>query len=63
LVKEVRTINSQAKAQDKLIREMFVLLARNYILNMQEEIQKQQTAASSTERLVRGQPTSAENRR
>jgi site-specific DNA recombinase len=42
LIKEGQIIKKQARSQDKLIQGIFALLARNYILNMQEEIQKGQ---------------------
>ena len=42
LIKEAQIIKKQARSQDKLIQGIFALLARNYILNMQEEIQKGQ---------------------
>ena len=42
LIKEGQIIKSQGKSQDRLVQGIFALLARNYVLNMQEEIQKGQ---------------------
>jgi len=42
LIKEARIIKKRARSEDKLILGIFALFARNYMLNMQEEIQKGQ---------------------
>jgi site-specific DNA recombinase len=43
LVKEGQIISKTSRSQDKLVQGMHVVLARNYILNMKEEITKGQT--------------------
>ena len=43
LVKEGQIISKTSRSQDKLVHGMHVVLARNYILNMKEEITKGQT--------------------
>ena len=42
LIKEGQVLRKAAKSQDRLVQGIFALLARNYIQNMQEEIQKGQ---------------------
>jgi site-specific DNA recombinase len=42
LIKEGQVIRPDSRSQDRLIQGMFAILARNYILNMQEEILKGQ---------------------
>jgi hypothetical protein len=42
LVKDGQVLRKESKSQDRLVQGMFALLARNYIQNMQEEIQKGQ---------------------
>jgi DNA invertase Pin-like site-specific DNA recombinase len=44
LVKEGQVLRRGSKSQDKLVQELFALLDRNYILNLQEEILKGQAA-------------------
>jgi len=43
LIKDGQVLRREAKSQDRLVQGMFALLARNYIQNQQEEIQKGQT--------------------
>jgi site-specific DNA recombinase len=43
LIKEGQVLQTGSKSQDKLVQGMFALLARNYIQNLQEEVQKGQT--------------------
>ncbi len=42
-VREGQVLNKSSRSQDKLVQGMFALMARNYILNMREEIVKGQT--------------------
>jgi len=42
LVKDGQVLRRDSKSQDKLVQGLFALLARNYILNLQEEILKGQ---------------------
>lgn len=44
LVREGRVISANSKSQDKLVRGVHALVARNYLENLREEITKAQTA-------------------